>query len=169
MFMRPDTRVSRLAVVAAAGIVLAAIPALSQDRPESILPPGFGDAPEAPAPRRQEQETARPRSDADARSVVTPSSANAPSSATTANPASTTALALPEESKDEEATDTPVLLVDIPAQVRRSTDVVGLLGRNILVLNGANGQQIVIDMDNSRIVVICAVKAHRHHSYKLGY
>jgi len=49
------------------------------------------------------------------------------------------------------------------------SDVVGLLGRNILVLNGANGQQIVIDMDNSRIVVIGAVKAHDYDSYKLGY
>ena len=36
------------------------------------------------------------------------------------------------------------------------TDVIGLWKRNILVLNGANGQQIVIDMDNSRIVVISA-------------
>ncbi|NBU79320.1 MAG: hypothetical protein EBS50_09660, partial [Sphingomonadaceae bacterium] len=30
-----------------------ALPAVGQDRPESILPPGFGDAPE-PAPRRTE-------------------------------------------------------------------------------------------------------------------
>ena len=49
------------------------------------------------------------------------------------------------------------------------SDVVGLLGRNILVLDGANGQQIVIDMDNSRIVVIGAVKAHHYDSYKLEY
>ena len=42
-------------------------------------------------------------------------------------------------------------------------------GANILVLNGANGQQIVIDMDNSRIVVIGAVKAHDYDTYKLGY
>jgi len=128
MFMRPDTRVSRLALIATAGIVLAAIPALSQDRPESILPPGFGDAPEAPAPRRQEQETARPRADMEARPVTSTPSAAAPSSATTGSPGSATAAALPEESKDEEATNTPALLVDIPAQVRRSTDVVGLLG-----------------------------------------
>ena len=48
------------------------------------------------------------------------------------------------------------------------SDVVGLSGCNILVLDGANGQQIVIDMDNSRIVVIGAVKAHHFNSYKLG-
>ena len=47
--------------------------------------------------------------------------------------------------------------------------IVGLWQRNILVLNGANGQQIIIDMDNSRIVVIGAVKAHDYDSYKLGY
>lgn len=47
--------------------------------------------------------------------------------------------------------------------------IVGLWQRNILVLNGANGQQIIIDMDNSRIVVIGAVKASEYDSYKLGY
>ena len=49
------------------------------------------------------------------------------------------------------------------------TDVIGLWKRNILVLNGANGQQIVIDMDNSRIVVISAGKANYYDTYKLGY
>ena len=49
------------------------------------------------------------------------------------------------------------------------TDILGLSGSEILVLNGANGQQIVIDMDNSRIVVIGAVKANDYDSYKLGY
>ena len=47
--------------------------------------------------------------------------------------------------------------------------LLGFRERNILVLNGANGQQIVIDMDNSRIVVIGAVKAHDYDTYKLGY
>ena len=49
------------------------------------------------------------------------------------------------------------------------TDVIGLWNRNILVLNGANGQQIVIDMDNSRIVVINAGKSNNYDSYKLGF
>jgi len=48
-------------------------------------------------------------------------------------------------------------------------DVVGLSRRNILVLNGYNGQQIIIDMDNSRIVVIGAVKAPEIDSHKLGF
>ena len=49
------------------------------------------------------------------------------------------------------------------------TDVIGLWNRNILVLNGANGQQIVIDMDNSRIVVINSGKSNNYDSYKLGF
>ena len=45
----------------------------------------------------------------------------------------------------------------------------GLKGRNILGLMGYNGQQIVIDMDNSRILVIAAIKSNHHDTYKLGY
>ena len=48
-------------------------------------------------------------------------------------------------------------------------DVVGLRDREILVMNGANGQQIAIDMDNSRIVVISAVKSHDYDTYRLGF
>jgi len=47
--------------------------------------------------------------------------------------------------------------------------IVGLWQQNILALNGYNGQQIIIDMDNTRIVVIGAVKASEYDSYKLGY
>ena len=39
------------------------------------------------------------------------------------------------------------------------TDFHGLWNKNILVMVGYNGQQIAIDMDNSRIVVISAVKS----------
>lgn len=48
-------------------------------------------------------------------------------------------------------------------------DVVGLRGRSVLAMNGANGQQIVIDMDKSRIIVIGAVKANDYDTYKLGF
>jgi hypothetical protein len=48
-------------------------------------------------------------------------------------------------------------------------DVVGLRGRRVLHMNGANGQQIVIDMDKSRIIVIGAVKANDYDTYKLGF
>ena len=45
----------------------------------------------------------------------------------------------------------------------------GLKGRNILGMAGYNGQQIVIDIDNSRILVIAAIKSNHHDTYKLGY
>jgi len=131
--------------MATAGIVLAAIPALSQDRPESILPPGFGDAPEAPAPRKQEPEQARPRADSDPRPVV--ASGSTPSTLTNADPTALAASAAPDETKDGDASETPVLLVDIPAQVRRSTDVVGLLGATdgnmgVGAFSGINGRYL---------------------------
>ena len=49
------------------------------------------------------------------------------------------------------------------------TDIVGLLGRNVLVMNGANGQNIAMDMDNSRIVVISAGKSKHVNMKKLAY
>jgi len=44
--------------VSVAAVAVLALPAIGQDRPESILPPGFGDA---PAPRRAEPEAQRKR------------------------------------------------------------------------------------------------------------
>ena len=49
------------------------------------------------------------------------------------------------------------------------TDFNGLWNKNILVMNGYNGQEIAIDMDNSRIVVISAVKSGHYDTKKLGY
>ena len=49
------------------------------------------------------------------------------------------------------------------------TDFNGLWNKNILVMNGYNGQEIAIDMDNSRIVVISAVKSSHYNTKKLGY
>ena len=49
------------------------------------------------------------------------------------------------------------------------TDIVGLLGRNVLVMNGANGQMIAMDMDNSRIVVVSAGKSNHVNMKKLAY
>jgi len=49
------------------------------------------------------------------------------------------------------------------------TDFSGLKDKNILAMNGYNGQQIIMDMDNSRIVVIAAAKSNHYDSYKLGF
>lgn len=126
--MRPDFRVSRIAIVATAALALAAIPALSQDRPESILPPGFGDTPEAPPPpRRDDGDAPRPRPSSDARPASDPASASSslPAASSAAVPA--VVATAPDKEGEEEDGETPVLLVDIPPQVRRSTDIVGLL------------------------------------------
>ena len=149
MSKRPDLRVSRLALLVAAGLAIAAIPALSQDRPESILPPGFGDAPDAAPARRTDPDAARVRPATDARPLETPP---VPGISATTSPASgptgalTAADEVSDDKTDEEA-DTPVLLVDIPPQVRRSTDVVGLLGATdgdmgIAAFDGINGQYL---------------------------
>tara|TARA_B110000093_G_C12920245_1_gene388858 strand:- start:636 stop:1424 length:789 start_codon:yes stop_codon:yes gene_type:complete len=49
------------------------------------------------------------------------------------------------------------------------TDAAGLSGRNVLMMNGANGQTIAIDMDKSRIVVISAGKSNHVNEKKLAY
>ena len=41
--------------------------------------------------------------------------------------------------------------------------------RNIFGTNGKNAQNMLIDMDNSRIVVIGAVKSGHYDTKKLGY
>ncbi len=154
--MRPDFRVSRIAMVATVSLAVAAIPALSQDRPESILPPGFGDAPDAAPPRRDDSEAPRARPSSEARpSTTSPAS----SSGSTSTPAATTSASLSaataagdDTKEDDEDAEVPVLLVDIPPQVRRSTDVVGVLGKTdgdmgLQAFSGVNGRylQKVID------------------------
>lgn len=154
--MRPDFRVSRIAMVATAALALAAIPALSQDRPESILPPGFGDAPEPAPQRRDDAEAPRARPAGEARPAASPSTTSAsstPMSSSSSSSVSPSALvAAGDEATDQEDAETPVLLVDIPPQVRRSTDVVGLLGKTdgdmgLQAFAGINGRylQKVID------------------------
>ena len=114
-------------LIAPAGLALAfvlALPALGQDRPESLLPPGFGDTSD-PQPRRPEATsapTARlPAREASAPAIVGPSFSS--QSVADSEGAITGA-------DDAEATDeTPnEVTVDLPAQARRSSKYVGLLG-----------------------------------------
>ena len=49
------------------------------------------------------------------------------------------------------------------------TDIKGLRNKTVLVMNGANGQQIAIDTDDNRIVVINAAMEKFYDTYKLGY
>ena len=49
------------------------------------------------------------------------------------------------------------------------TEFPGLTDRHVLGMSGYNGQQIIIDMDNSRIVVISAAKMNNYSSKKIGF
>jgi hypothetical protein len=48
------------------------------------------------------------------------------------------------------------------------TDVVGLNGGNVLVMQGAYGQEIVMDMDSSQIVVINTGESNHQGTKKLA-
>jgi hypothetical protein len=49
------------------------------------------------------------------------------------------------------------------------TDIVGLHRRHVLVMLGLGGSTVAMDMDNSRIVVINAIKQHHVNIKKLAY
>ena len=105
--------------------VAAAIPAIGQDDPKSLLPPGFGDPVETP-----DKQTPPDRG---APADILPSG-NAPSSngsTSTAGPLSADGLPATDDedvSEDDELPDDVLTLQDLPAGVRRSTAQVGVLG-----------------------------------------
>lgn len=49
------------------------------------------------------------------------------------------------------------------------TSVYGLYDKNILVMNGADGQQIVINLDDERIIVISAGQANWYNTKSIAY
>lgn len=141
----------RLAAGAACGLVLAAIaiPALGQEAPESLLPPGFGDPVPAPAP--------------------TPAAPGAPAPAPTPGAAPTPLLpggetlapdeeqALDEQAADEEET-AEADPFDLPPAARRSPDFVGVLtadngGFGADAWQGANGSYLSLLMRGTRAPV----------------
>lgn len=109
-------------LIAGVAALVAAIPALGQDTPESLLPPGFGD-PE-PAPKEE------PKSDA-------PADPGAPSPEDPGNVA--TPVPSQTEAPVQEITDSaqedlaqlppsrPTYTLDVPDSLRRPTDIVGPL------------------------------------------
>lgn len=121
--------------VAAAAIVVAALPALApaigQDKPESILPPGFGE-PAPPPPQPRPTSTARP-------AAAAPGSTPAPA----APPAAPMVQPLPSTSGDAAPTPAPtpsdsptpapidpavVAQYEMPVAARRSLAIVGPAG-----------------------------------------
>jgi hypothetical protein len=131
---------SRLILLLAASALAISIPVLSQDKPESILPPGFGDAVEdsGPSPKPPaDSDTPEPRDllpDSVGRSLSRPSSGS-PDSPRTSSQDYPPLPSLPgvkdgEEGKDGEGSESAAvpILQDLPAHVRRSTANVGVLG-----------------------------------------
>ncbi len=100
----------------------AAIPAISQDAPESILPPGFGD-PVEETQRPNEPPTERP-ADMVADPAITPEG-SLPTAASGSELSADAELAEGKEEGDLLPVQPPQ---DLPAQARRSLDRIGVLG-----------------------------------------
>lgn len=121
-------RISRSKVALAALAAALAIPALGQEKPESILPPGFGDPTPAPAPRPRAPQPNRPDATTPAAPrpvapTVAPGLPDAPDAAATPLAAATPTVAPPA------ATDFGAFVrADMPAYARRSLARVGAAG-----------------------------------------
>ena len=115
--MRSANRIRLLPLLGGAFLV-AVIPAIGQDAPESILPPGFGDPVETPPPGPD----APPRRPTDIL-PGTPSTTLAIGS-TPADPLDPNGDLLAE---DDELALEPQVLQDLPASAQRSTAQVGVL------------------------------------------
>lgn len=115
--MRSANKIRLLPLLGGA-LLIAAIPAIGQDAPESILPPGFGDPVETPPPG------APPRQPAD----ILPGGPSAPTAigSTPADPLDPNGDLLTEEEKLALELQAPVL-PDLPAGAKRSTAQVGLI------------------------------------------
>lgn len=122
-------RTSRSKAALAALAAVLACPALGQDRPESILPPGFGDPTPAPAPTR-----ARPVQPVPVQTDAAPAPVVRPVAAPTsplpgATPAPTVAATPSLGPTPPAATDFAAFVrADMPAYARRSLARVGVAG-----------------------------------------
>lgn len=141
----------RLAAGAACGIVLAAfaIPALGQDAPESLLPPGFGDPVPAPTPAPAQPGAPAP--------TLAPGTAPTPLLPGGVAPLPGEELALDEDLTEEEET-AEVDPFDLPPEARRSPDFVGVLtadngGFGVDAWSGGNGSYLSLLMRGTRAPV----------------
>src|SRR5207253_3156585 len=134
---------NRASLLAGGAALLIAIPALSQERrPESLLPPGFGDPqtlppPEksTPTPRPPRQETPRPTPD-----QAVPANTSTESVTETENSAET-AEGVEEVAVDTSQLPRPTNYFTVPRGLERPTDMVGpLLPGNFGLAPDAFGQ-----------------------------
>lgn len=138
---RNSTALSLIAVaLAAAGM---AIPALGQDAPESLLPPGFGDPAPTPAPTPR---PAQPRPDAPRTPPPSASPAPTPAPGVAAADDSLSPEATPTPGEAPSATPAPALaLYALPDYARRGTAQIGVADAASLsgpIYGNANGPLI---------------------------
>lgn len=132
---------------ALASVMALALPASGQNRPESLLPPGFGETPEPPAKRAEPPSSAvRPDAPKDATTPEVDPSADAV-------PADTDTTASETQSDDSE--EDAEIMIDLPPQARRSSRYVGLLGptdgnMGRAAFSGANGRYLAKIMHRMR-------------------
>jgi hypothetical protein len=114
----------RLLALLTGAALIAVIPALGQDKPESILPPGFGDPVETPAPSGDSKKPTDLLPDV---SLNSPTSSNDKHSLNPKADDLSVGLATANDG-EEQPTVAQAVLQDLPASVRRSTTQVGILG-----------------------------------------
>jgi hypothetical protein len=129
--MRSPNRPSLIALMCGAAL-LCAIPALGQDNPKSLLPPGFGE-PDAP-PKEEAPDSDKPTDLLPGVGLKPPGSGTANSGAPSATPSSTAAVAdgqLPDPldplAPGADAELAIPVLQDLPPGARRSTANIGIL------------------------------------------
>jgi hypothetical protein len=116
---------ARLRLLLTGGALIVALPAIGQDAPESILPPGFGDPVEQP-PQKGNQGTKPLDSGPDSSAPGASTLPIAPLGTGNSPPVDGDALNEGDENSEDETTELQQLQ-DLPAGVRRSTARVGLL------------------------------------------
>lgn len=154
--MRSGNKPSFAALLAGAAL-LCAIPALSQDNPKSLLPPGFGE-PE-PEPKPADTKTQKPVDllpDVSLKSPGgTPSSPISPQSSAAGEALVDPAKPLTDEEKAALAALEPPVLQDLPPSARRSTANIGIIeaedgGMGAVAFGRANGDYLSTLMRNLR-------------------
>ncbi len=123
--MRFANRATLIALLGSAGLVCA-IPAISQDAPKSLLPPGFGD-PEAP-PKENPNTASKPTDllpDVKIQPPATQTASGAPADAGTTTAPDGTEVAVDENG--DPLLPAIATLQDLPPSARRSAAQVGLL------------------------------------------
>jgi hypothetical protein len=116
-------------LLAGAGALLAALPALGQDRnaPQSLLPPGFGDNQNLPPPAPKAEPQTRPQQQQQQQQSPQQQQASPTANGTEAEPTGNVLSDVEEVQLDQSALPRPTNYFNIPAGLARPTDFVGPL------------------------------------------